>query len=242
MELFILSRDENERVPGSASNTTAERAVRDITSLMGGRLLTAHVVDVLGVYHQNPECPEVEPGDDLLPRRGAMVEVDLPTLIRTSECGYCRNYFRDHGPGTKELTRLAAGVISMAGVLRGEVSRGAAINLLCRNWLVPGDFVTEALATLWDDRADPLSDLFALVERGGLASEEQESRLSRALWHWEDGWSVVEYNEQDTWRKSCFLGRAEISRARATAKVYAEVTKPLFRDQAEAWRAAVCVS
>jgi hypothetical protein len=229
-------------VADSRNERIAERAVRDLTDVMTGRHLTAHVVHINGVYHQNPECPEVEPGDDLLPRRGDLVEVDLFTLTRTSECGYCRNYFRDHGPGTKELVRLAEGAIATARVLRGGSDKGAAINLLRKNWLVPSEFVREALSALQDVSEEPRSETFSLVERGGPVNKEQENRLVRGLWHWEDGWSVVEYNGQDVWRKSVVLGTETKDKARTTARVYAEVTRPMFKDQTEAWRAAKCIA
>lgn len=223
-------------------DTVAGRAVNLLCEVLGSSSFTAHVVEVDGVYHQNPECPTVEPGDDLLPRRGQLVEIKLSELIQISECGYCRNYFRDHGPGTRELLRLCEGVAAVSGVSEGVTSRGAAINLLRKNWLVPAEFVKDALTKLCDQTSDPESETFALIERGAVVTQRQEGRLLRALWHWEDGWSVVEHEESDVWKRSVVLGFEERCNARSTARVYAEITRYLFKDQADAWRAAKCVA
>ena len=178
--------------------------------------------------------------DDALPRYGVTEYVDLRTLIGSSSCTWCSNYFSDHGAGTKALTQLCAGPIAFAKFTKGEVSAGEALNSLKKNWLISDDFVTKAVGLLVNNRRKVGTGLFSLVERGGDITKEQAERLSRGTWHWVDGWSLVEHNEFDQWRKGAVLGFETSERARITSKFYAEVTSLVLEDPTDAWLAA-CV-
>jgi hypothetical protein len=217
-----------------------EGLIEDVLLVSDGAELLIPVTCKNGVHHPNPSCPHIDPGDDALPRIGLTKYVDLRTLVDSSGCTWCSNYFSDHGTGTKELTRLLVGPVAFAKFIRGEITAGEAINSLKKNWLISEEFVKKTVELLIDRRCQIDTGLFALVERGGDITKEQGIRLSRGTWHWADGWSIVEHNEFDRWRKGVVLGFETSERARITSKTYAEVTSLVLEDPVEAWLAA-CV-
>lgn len=215
--------------------------VEKLETLMADALPRVFATASQGAMHTNPLCPVIDPGDDALPRIGEAVEMDLKTMISERGCSWCRNYFADHGPGTRTLTQLAKGPLAFGDALAGRLSRGEAISELRANWLVPETFVTKALDVLSDATCHLESGMFALVDRGFLADRRQGVKLEAGLWHWVDGWSIVTYDDRDQWRKSLVLGYGESSSVRATARTYAEITQKMFKDQIEAWSAARCI-
>lgn len=212
-----------------------------LETLMADALPRVFVTASQDAIHTNPLCPVIDPGDDALPRIGEAVEMDLKTMISERECSWCRNYFADHGSGTRSLAQLAKGPLAFGEALAGRLSRGEAISELRANWLIPETFVAKALDVLSDGTCRLDSGMFALVDRGFLASRGQGVKLEAGLWHWADGWSIVPYDERDQWRKSLVLGYGESSSVRATARTYAEITQKMFKDQTEAWAAAICI-
>ena len=233
-------RGENVSVVTERRDRVVESLIEDVLLVANGSELLIPVACKNGVRHPNPMCPHVDPGDDALPRYGVTEYVDLRTLIGSSSCTWCSNYFSDHGAGTKALTQLCAGPIAFAKFTKGEVSAGEALNSLKKNCLISDDFVTKAVGLLVNNRRKVGTGLFSLVERGGDITKEQAERLSRGTWHWVDGWSLVEHNEFDQWRKGAVLGFETSERARITSKFYAEVTSLVLEDPTDAWLAA-CV-
>lgn len=219
----------------------ALETVEKLEVLMAGALPRVFATASQGTTHTNPLCPVIDPGDDALPRIGDAVEMDLKTMISAGECAWCRNYFADHGSGTRSLAQLAKGPLAFGEALAGRLSRGEAISELRVNWLVPETFVAEALDILCDGTCRPDSGMFALVDRSLLTDRGQGVKLEAGLWHWVDGWSIVPYDDRDQWRKSLVLGYGESSSVRETARTYAEITQKMFKDQTEAWSAARCI-